>query len=819
MQRRTYNCIGRAMVLALLCLAFFFTSGCNASENASMVNDIYCLNDVYSPYIELVSQILPDYSVGRTERVYAFLQKKETIAVEAFDAQALPAIAHGVADYWYPQFIATVIIALDRDRTDADIRGWSDLMVANEDVGINGVSISQMIFSAIAYGLEGDDYTFTSAANLLVKLRKDGFLYKSSFEPAILICYDFQAAAMIKEGRNLEIVVPREGTFSYVRGLLSNKELSFGGDIDLSLISAGLRLLDGRCDDNLYPDAVEYEAAVNVTDYDRFNTICLNGERIFRRTVLNTRLYSSVDNREHQLFPLLFIIILIVWAASVFRRAMQNNVRKSALVTVIILLGWMFVRLFKYQILDESTLGLYLWYSYYPFQLALPLVALFLAYTIDRQGESRPPKWLYVLAAIDVIFIILIFTSHIHGFVFQIDFTKLKWANDYGYGLGYTIMQFSTYALMGLAVVMMIIKCGRSSHKKSLVFPVVFLAALFTYAYGYSAKIPIARDSDMTMVISLFVLMFFESALRTGLIPVNTNYTTLFENTPLKIQILDNNGHVTLSSATATGYSPDIIDKALFAHPLPLHADENTLLFVNKIVGGNVLWQEDISGLNRLHAEVDESVNKLISTNDMLAEEGKIKRILAEEKDKDQLMSQLEAEIASYTEKLSFMAQQLENADDKQRKVAEIAILLCYVKRRCNLFFREQETHTMVAFELVGYLEELAGIAAYSGKKITISSDVNENLSIRRATLFYDFFYSVIDWAAQQSCPHVMVHLMIKNKTINMSLLPYSNPKDFNPDSRLLEAIALANGKIAKEDLDDAAAISLSFPQGGGNSD
>ena len=803
------------VALVLLCLVFFSLTGCAVSEDISSVSDIYCLGENSSAYIEVMTQTLTDYSVGKTPRVYPSLQQNKTIAVEAFDPQARPALVHGIAKYWYPQYLATVVIAVDRDKTNADIRGWRDLATVNEKVGIVGTYMPQMLFSSIAYGMEGENYTLTGAANLLARLRRNGFLQTNSDAPAIVICYDFHAAAMIKGGRNMEIIVPCEGTFSYERGLLSDEELSFVGDVDELLLLAGFRLTDGRRDSTLYPVAAKYDYANMITDYDRFNTICLDGDRVFRRTVLNTRLYSSVDGREHQLFPLIYIIVLIVWGTSVFRRAMQKNVRQALMFIEIILLCWMIVRIIKFQIIDETVLGLFLWYSYDLFRLALALAALWLALSLDRPDYGRLPKWLLALAALNVALIVLVFTSHIHGFVYKVDFSKINWANDYGYGPGNFIIQFAYYFPIGTAVIMMMVKCWHRSRRKSLVFPVALLGVLMLYGFAYSAQIPIARESDITMVTGLLTLLFCESAIRTGLIPVNTKYTDFFSNTALRMQITGADGKVALSTATVVDYSDDAFVGAISSYPSPLPLDENTLLFTNAIRGGNVFWQEDITRLNRLHAAVDDSVRKLSAANVMLAEEEKVKRLLAEESEKERLMAQLEAEIAEYTTTLSSMARETPNEADRQEKTAGIAMLLCYIKRRCNLFFREREAHTMLAAELTTYLDELAGIATYSDRKVTVSSDAAETLSVRRAALFYNFFYNVIDWAAQQSSPHVMTHLRAKNGTVIMRLLPYVNAKGFVPDPKILNAITSAGGKFTLENLDDATVISLSFPEGG----
>ena len=810
----------RCVAVTLLCFALFSLSVCSLTdcavvENKSNTSDVFCLNELNSNYFEVLAQALPGYSLSKTPRVYPTLQQKNTIATEAFDPQALPALEYGVAAYWYPHYLATVVLALDRDMTEAEIFGWSELISANEAVGFIGTLEYQMIFSSIAYGVEGDNYSLHGAARILANLRKRDLLRPNSSETAITICYDFQAADMKKNGRNIEIVVPREGTFSFERGLLSKAELTFKDDLDPSLISAGFRLIDGSCDSGLYPDAAAYQSAAMVSDYTRFNTISLDGDRIFRRDILNTRMYTSADGREHQLFPLIYMIILIAWAALVYRRAMQKSVRRAVLLTEIILLGWMIVRLIKFQIVDESTLGLYLWYSYDLFKLTLPLVILWMSQTIDSPEEKRFPKWMLAPIALVVILICLIFTTHIHRIIYQLDFDKLNWASNYSYGQGYVVIHFACYGPLVAAFVIMMVKCGRSSLKKSFVFPAVFLAVLMMYGYGYFARIPIARESDITMVTGLLTLLAFESALRTGLIPVNTRYRDFFENTTLGMQIISNDKKTMMSSAAAVEYGGNVIAGVLALSPIPVSADENTLLFASGIRGGNVFWREDIAGLNRLHAEFDESVRRLSAANALLAEEEKVKRIIAEENEKEQLMRQLEAEIAEHTAKLSVMVQQIADEDGRHSKAVELALLLCYIKRRSNFFFREQEAQTMRAAELTGYLDELAGIAAYSDKMIAVSNDADVVLTIRSAALFYDLFYSVIEWAALQSCPHVMAHLREKNETVILRLLPYSNCSGFAPETKLLEAIRLCGGEFSIENLDDAATISLSFPQGG----
>lgn len=376
--------VRRILVLCLLCLVFFSLTGCTPSVDDKT---IYCNDYEYASYPELTAQALPSYTVERTHD-YPFGLLEHGVAAEAFDAQALPALENGVAEYWYPQCLATVIIAVNRDQTDAAISGWRDLTSADEDVGLLYGSVRfELYFAAIAYGLEGENFTLESAITLFADLQARNHLVTHSYEPPIVICYDYQAAAMIKAGRNMEIIVPSEGALTFEMGLLSHRELDFAGDAGARLLAGGYRLPDGRCDETLYPSAAAYENTSRVTNLEHLNTACLEVIRMFRRDVLHSHLYASADAREHQFFVMAYIILVVVWLASVINRAMQKVVRRAALLTGIILLGWIIVRLVKYQTGVAGTLNRYLWYGYYPFQLTLPLVLLWLAWMIDKPEE------------------------------------------------------------------------------------------------------------------------------------------------------------------------------------------------------------------------------------------------------------------------------------------------------------------------------------------------------------------------------------------------------------------------------------------------
>ncbi len=807
------------VTIALSALILFYLCGCsqNTSDTAA-VKSVVRINDEFTSYPEVISRVLPDYDMEHADK-YPFQHLRDGYVTEAFGAQAVSAQETGVAEYWYPQYLATMIIAVDRDWTDTKITGWSDLPGAGEAVGFSGVALFsyEAVLAAIAYGLDGEGYSLKSAANLLAELNAQGNLNQNSYDTPILICYDYNAAELIKRGRNLEIIVPAEGTLSYERGLLSTRKLEFNGDAEAALLSNGFRLLDGRCDAGLYPAPEAYISARGITDYPHFNTVSYDATRVMRRDVLHVREYSSADGREHQYWVLIYSALVAVWIISIINRAVQKSVRRAALYTGIILLGWITARMISYQLDNASFFNLTFWYSYYIFQLTLPVVILWLALVVDKPEEqSAIPIWMRAVHMINAILLLFVLTNNLHNLVFVPDMSDPKWGNTYTYTYGFMFyfVQAGCWIPMIAGVVMLLYKGRYGLRKRGVLFVAALLGLLAAYAVGYELRVPIAWESDYTMTVGVFILLLFETCIRSGIIPVNSKYAKLFAHSPLSMQITDNDGVAVLRSEyAATG------DKAMYTGSItpqtPLQHDENSVLFSDKIAGGYVYWKEDVSKVVRLHKDIEESIKKLEAANAVLVKEEAIKRAVSEETSRTQLMKQLENEISSHIARLSVMMEKLGRAQDSSKAIARITLLLCYVKRRCNLFFRERETLLYHADELTLYMDELSEMAGYSGVRIIFTCELNESVPIRRATIFYDCFYNVLDWAALLTDPSILVHLGYESGSVVLRLLPSEDAHSFRLDETVHAAILSEGGSYNVKELDDAAAgISLSFPEG-----
>jgi hypothetical protein len=790
-----------------------FLSGC---AKQSISNSIRINLDDYSSYPKVVEQILTSFVIEQSD-YEAYFSLGDGAIAEAFDTQAVGALETGIAKYWYPHYLATVIIAVDRDQTDVAITGWNDLKSTQQEVAFSNTSGDvQMLSAAMSYGLEGKHYTLSKTIELLASLQAKGRLKINTFESPIIICYDYQAVFLMENGRNIEIIIPAEGTFTYEKGLLSNQTLNFEGSPEKLLLDAQLRLPDHQGHNSIYPDEAAYSSAVRVDDYKHFAKTTQNVSALIEREVLHSKQFMSIDNREHLYFALIFIILVTIWTVSVLSRSMQKGISYAAFFTGIILIGWTLVRLVKYQIVATPILTRYLWYSFYIFQLSLPLVLLWMAWAIDKpKHKIFPPKWWRMMAILISILIIFVFTNDLHGQVFRLDLSRPDWGKNYSYGFGYYIVLFVSMVNLATVLFMLVQKSIRNPRKKGFIFPLVIFFLFGLYNYGYIIRNPLVFQTDVTIVTGLFTMLMFEASIRSGLIPVNTKYIDLFTRSPLKMQIINHAGETVLASASATPLDDEILAHVINLSPFPFLQDKDFLLFANPIPGGYAVWQEDIRKISQLQCEIQKSTQMLTEANAILAEEEKLKRSINQEKAKKQLMEQLEAEIAGSIEQLSTMIENLPHGETHSKETTRIALLLCYIKRRCNLFFREKETTITTMNELIVYMDELSQIAKYSNVQIATVNEMRENLAIRHATLFYDIFYAVIDLAVCTGCPYIINQLGIEEEFLTMRMLPSEELGTFKPEVRLLAAIAAARGTIVTKDLEETIGISSSFPKEG----
>ncbi|MCL2158642.1 MAG: hypothetical protein FWH48_04465 [Oscillospiraceae bacterium] len=741
-------------------------------------------------------------------------------ATAAYDVQAEYAPESGVAKFWYPLTLETVVIAVDRNKTDMQISSWLDLQESEVEVGIPDVApMGNLTASALCYALEGEGFCWEGAVSILSPLGTKKLLKLDDPEAPIQICFDSAAAQRIKNGENIEIIIPSEGTLSYVFGLLSNENLSLPENADEILLEGGLRLIDGCCDEKLYPASEKYAAAKTLADYTRLKAAAQNWTRILRRDILHIRLYTSADGWEHNMFLIAFVVAAIFWSGTIMYRSQQKNVQKAILATSALLVGWALVRYIKYELVDENALVRYLWYAYYFFEACLPLSMLRIASLIGSDFKNAHlPRWFFALCATNLFLVGLVFTNDLHGLVFELDLSVPGWSGDYGHGFLFFVIAATLLSELLGAIALMFAKTRHSPRRFGVIFPICFVWALAAYIAGYVARVPFFVESDIVILYCAFALLFLELCIRTGHIPVNVNYRRLFLNVGNKLQITDNDGNLAFASSDAEPLEKwlwDALTKSEGGAPLQsLQIDKNTLLRKNKIAGGYALWQEDISAINETRAKIEAANLELEFSNNLLSKNAQLEERAMRVRLRSELFSALDEAMASCRQRFDEMLDLAAVSDSSEQRelVGTAAVLVCYTKRRLNFMFMKLGANEAIALGDFGaYMDELAEIAKLTGIECLISCGQKGKLSLSCAALFYDLFNSVLEWSAANQCKKIMLQIVFENGRIAAKLLMYHAAIGYEPPGALAGEFAAAGGVFEKEDLEDMAGVCLSF--------
>ena len=737
-------------------------------------------------------------------------------AVACLDVQAIPAMARGVGRYWYPHVSATVVLAVDRTRTDAVITGWNSLRESGIPVGMSSFSVvrNMLAMGALSYGLNRKEPAKGDALDFLEQLCQNGGFELDGSDAPILICLDYEAAAWNRNGGNYEIIVPVEGTLSYRMGLLSDVPLTLEPGLDEALLSAGLPLAGGERPAD-FPDDYRSARTLGEEDYDRFLAITGDSSRDLRRLVFHTRLYTTADLREHILSALLIVAAILLWKGTVSHRMIRRDVRRMVDTLGWLMVGWLLLRLFKYQLLSEGTLCRMCWYGYYLFQLALPVALLYLTEILDREeGEKRLLRPLWPPLVVYVLSVLLVMTNGLHQLVFR--FTPGgNWVSDYHYGPGYWIVMVFSLLFLVSALWNLLRKGHRSSNRRGRILPLLFCGGLLVYLAAYIKRVPLAWESDLTVNICILSVLFFEAVLHAGLIPVNIQYQHLFTSAPISLTLLDEDGRTVLSSPGTRPISRSVWKRLCTDIQQPLLRDRDTQLHAVPIRGGMAVWQEDLSQINRLRREIQDVQTRLEAANALLREEGEVKkRLLAAEANRalfEQLDRDMEYRIAS----LAHLIEALPEAEHPGNLTAYITLCLCHIKCRCNLFFLARQGEPLPGDELDMYLDELAELGRYGGLKTLLRCGQIGALEIRSAALCYDFAFETISWALREEASPLMGYLETEGSQLAFRFLPGGDPGRWQFSRELTDAVAALGGQIVCKDLDDAFGICLTIPLGG----
>ena len=272
-------------------------------------------------------------------------------------------------------------------------------------------------------------------------------------------------------------------------------------------------------------------------------------------------------------------------------------------------LSWMallliLLRGIKYSAFAEiGVLARHTWYLYYVPMLLLPLFLFYIALFIAPEKRLRFHAGRFSVLVISLVFIGFILTNDLHSLVFRFKPGFADWDSEYAYGRLFYIIIFWQYALYLAAIAILVIKCRISSARKNAwLFLIPFTVGAVLIALLVTDKMPRLNGShiiEFPEALIFTVAVVLECCIQLGLIPTNTDYGKLFRKFSISAQITDKKGNLVYSS-----YSAVPLAASQFSAESGARIDEHTVLHKMEIPGGFGFWQDDMTELDRLNAEL-----------------------------------------------------------------------------------------------------------------------------------------------------------------------------------------------------------------------
>ena len=519
------------------------------------------------------------------------------------------------------------------------------------------------------------------------------------------------------------------------------------------------------------------------------------------RTVFSTFLFT--------LRNVIILSMLLEWCVSLHSRIVHVQVRKLMICVGALLAFWLFVRhcKFEYTMSYHDTLGRYIWYSYYIPMVMVPLLGVFIVDYIGKPEEYRPPRWMNYLYIPAGLFVLAVFTNDLHQLVFEFTEGFFWYDTIYSYRILYFLIMAWFVSLGFYFVVALLRKCRIPGSRKMQSLPLLVLG--FAVVFWTQYCLNIFRDLDLTAIDCLIIAALLESAIQSGLIPVNTNYDELFQISTAAMQIVDNSYRVRYASASASKLSLEDMQAA----GKGTMEVGSTLLRSKPVIGGHALWQDDISQIHMLQNRLKETQQQLKENNDLLRAELDLKRQQAQLDEAHRMYDRVAQEVAPQLAMADALLERLEREPEKNREILpQICTVSAHIKRHGNLVLLGEESSRAPARELVYCVRETLDNLQLGNVFVSLQEQCSGDLEVAVIIDVYDCFSRIVEQLLEDMTA-ILVRLTCRDGKVRMQI-QIGCRKEIQKEA--LEGIQTRFGTLTCQLQEEDLLVELTAEEGGG---
>lgn len=395
-----------------------------------------------------------------------------------------------------------------------------------------------------------------------------------------------------------------------------------------------------------------------------------------------------------------YMTLMCTWMYSLKSRITQKSMLMYLRIEVIVMIFWLTVRLFQeaffYKNIHIMRVSGYL--IVFPL-LATTLFGMYAAFGLGRGDGYTLPRKLYLLLIPDAALILLMITNEKHHAVFRV--LPGEGENLYFHAnFGIILILLTATTLIVFRILIIYSRTRQICERLYLkVLPLILGMAMPLIVLPYFIAGFVVKYELIELTAKLYFLeaMSWESCIILGLVPVNTQYGMVFEQSTVGMSIVNEQGITQIRSKHACELTGSQL-RNLKASSMISDGNGHEM-YLHPISGGYLVYQSDLTQIYSVISELNQTAEELELEGELLRKELRAKSEEASINVKNQVYDRLTDEVGRY---LDYMTNLLENSADTDR--VEMMRRLClagtYVKRRCNLRLIELESGTISMDEL-----------------------------------------------------------------------------------------------------------------------
>lgn len=613
---------------------------------------------------------------------FTFIGSGQGHAHSAYAYQAYILQDAGVDLYWYPEQEEEIVLAIDTDLCRENITGWQDFYTGNAVLGLD-TDRADYPYGLIAFtqGITGTIKT-NDTISILRHLRDtnrlrivdnsteyaQGTIYPTNGCFPVEFMFKSRALAEQAAGRNLNLIAPAEGTFTVTKGEMTQTRL---------------------------PDMQPSIPTTALTDPNGVNTYVSSIGTTIRRNVIGIRQWTSANSYEHFACYFILLICIILTFSYIQQRTVLTRLKRALTGLEISMLLFSILRILKLCIDSaDIILSRYVWYAFYPCFFGISLACLLIAYYTGAPTEGkRTPFWWKFLCRLDIGCVFLVFTNDWHGLFVKTIADPLNNAIFYIPGIMNTPVKL-LIAGQFIAVLVLLLKNTAKGKRISAKFflPVFILVLELFFHACYNLDLWGAKNMETILVTNIGILLFVITAVYAGILPTNKGYKTAFYYSTVSMEIQNKDGHPFYKSVSNIPH------------------DDNMRLHIRQLQSGKLLWQEDISEINRIRHSLSLNKTALERSTHLLKKQKQLRHHLIELNARDKIFKELEKIISFKQEKIRRLATLLQDkhitGDCRRHHINLLSCLVIFIKKRSLLLLNTREKDILKTAELIAALRE-----------------------------------------------------------------------------------------------------------------